>query len=147
MQINEIISLCATIAVFIGTVVSFVIALGKSIKKYKTAKTIAEQEAAINDMTSAAQGFIADAEKLYEDYTKQLIGTGAPVTTSIKSGALKKDSVMAKLSQYALEKGYVFDSEYWSGVIDKFVELTKNVNAKKKCSLTHSHAPFLAKNP
>ena len=132
MPINEIISLCATIVVFIGTVVSFVIALGKSIKKYKTAKTIAEQEAAINDMTSAAQGFIADAEKLYEDYTKQLIGTGAPVTTSIKSGALKKDSVMAKLSQYALEKGYVFDSEYWSGVIDKFVELTKNVNAKKK---------------
>nr|DAH76591.1 MAG TPA: holin [Caudoviricetes sp.] len=134
MQINEIISLCATIAVFIGTVVSFVIALGKSIKKYKTAKTIAEQEAAINDMTSAAQGFIADAEKLYEDYTKQLIGTGAPVTTSIKSGALKKDSVMAKLSQYALEKGYVFDSEYWSGVIDKFVELTKNVNAKKNAA-------------
>ena len=134
MQINEIISLCATIAVFIGTVVSFVIALGKSIKKYKTAKTIAEQEAAINDMTSAAQGFIADAEKLYEDYTKQLIGTGAPVTTSIKSGALKKDSVMAKLSQYALEKGYVFDSEYWSGYIDELVELTKNVNAKKNAA-------------
>lgn len=131
MQIKEIISLCITIAVFIGTVVSFVIALIKSIKKYKTATTVAEQEAAINDMKTAAQGFIADAEKLYEDYTKQLVGTGAPVTTSVKSGALKKDSVMAKLSQYALEKGYVFDSEYWSGVIDQLVELTKNVNAKK----------------
>lgn len=134
MQINEIISLCVTIFVFIGTVVSFVIALVKSIKKYKTAKTIAEQEAALNDMTSAAQGFIADAEKLYEDYTKQLVGTGVAVTTSVKSGALKKDSVMAKLSQYALEKGYVFDSEYWSGAIDKLVELTKNVNAKKKAA-------------
>ena len=134
MQIKEIISLCVTIAVFIGTVVSFVIALVKNIKKYKNAKTVAEQEAAINDMKTAAQGFIADAEKLYEDYTKQLIGTGTPVTTSIKSGALKKDSVMAKLSQYALEKGYVFDSEYWSGVIDQLVELTKNVNAKKNAA-------------
>lgn len=132
MQINEIISLCVTIAVFIGTVVSFVIALVKSIKKYKTAKTIAEQEAAINDMKSAAQDFISTAEGLYEGYTKALIGTGAVVTTSVKSGALKKDSVMAKLSQYALEKGYVFDSEYWSAVIDQLVELTKNVNAKKK---------------
>lgn len=134
MQIKEIISLCVTIAVFIGTVVSFVIALVKNIKKYKNAKTVAEQEAAINDMKTAAQGFISDAEKLYEDYTKQLIGTGTPVTTSIKSGALKKDSVMAKLSQYALEKGYVFDSEYWSGVIDQLVELTKNVNAKKNAA-------------
>ena len=130
MQIKEIISLCVTIAVFIGTVGSFVLALVKNIKKYKNAKTVAEQEAAINDMKTAAQGFIADAEKLYEDYTKQLIGTGTPVTTSIKSGALKKDSVMAKLSQYALEKGYVFDSEYWSKAIDELVALTKNVNVK-----------------
>ena len=134
MQINEIISLCVTIVLFVGTVASFIVALVKNIKKYKAAKTEAEKEAALNDMTSAAQGFIADAEKLYEDYTKQLVGTGVAVTTSVKSGALKKDSVMAKLSQYALEKGYVFDSEYWSGVIDNLVELTKNVNAKKKAA-------------
>lgn len=139
MQLREIIMLVVYAVVLLGTIVSFVTALVKSIKKYKAAKTEAEQEAALNDMTSAAQGFIADAEKLYadaeklyEDYTKQLVGTGAPVTTSVKSGALKKDSVMAKLSQYALEKGYVFDSEYWSTVIDQLVELTKNVNAKKK---------------
>ena len=131
MQIKEIISLCVTIAVFIGTVVSFVIALVKSIKKYKTATTVAEQEAAINEMKTAAQGFIADAERFYEGYTKSLIGTGMAVTTSVKSGALKKDSVMAKLSQYALEKGYVFDSEYWSKAIDELVELTKNVNTNK----------------
>lgn len=131
MQINEIISLCATIAVFIGTVVSFVVALVKSIKKYKTAKTIAEQEAAINDMKSAAQGFISDAEKLYENYTKQLVGTGVAVTTSVKSGELKKKSVMSDLSQYAQGKGYTFDAEYWSKEIDQLVELTKNVNAKK----------------
>ena len=99
-------------------------------RRAEAAKTEAEQEAALNNMTSAAQGFIADAEKLYEDYTKQLIGTGTPVTTSVKSGALKKDSVMAKLSQYALEKGYVFDSEYWSKAIDELVALTKNVNVK-----------------
>lgn len=134
MQLREIIMLVVYAVILLGTIVSFVTALVKSIKKYKAAKTEAEQEAALNDMTSAAQGFIADAEKLYEDYTKQLIGTGAPVTTSVKSGALKKDSVMAKLSQYALEKGYVFDSEYWSGAIDKLVELTKNVNAKKKAA-------------
>ena len=130
MQIREIIMLVVYAVVVLGTIVSFVTALAKNIKKYKAAKTEAEQEAALNNMTSAAQGFIADAEKLYEDYTKQLIGTGTPVTTSVKSGALKKDSVMAKLSQYALEKGYVFDSEYWSKAIDELVALTKNVNVK-----------------
>lgn len=131
MQVNEIISLCATIFIFVGTVVSFAIALVKSIKKYKTAKTLAEQEAAINDMKSAAQEFISDAEKLYENYTKQLVGTGVAVTTSVKSGELKKKSVMSDLSQYAQGKGYVFDAEYWSKVIDDLVSMTKNVNAKK----------------
>ena len=132
MQLREIIMLVVYAVVLLGTIVSFVTALVKNIKKYKAAKTEAEQEAALNDMTSAAQGFIADAEKLYENYTKQLVGTGVAVTTSVKSGELKKKSVMSDLSQYALEKGYVFDSEYWSAVIDQLVELTKNVNAKKK---------------
>ena len=132
MQLREIIMLVVYAVILIGTIVSFVTALVKNIKKYKAAKTEAEQEAALNDMTSAAQGFIADAEKLYENYTKQLVGTGVAVTTSVKSGELKKKSVMSDLSQYALEKGYVFDSEYWSAVIDQLVELTKNVNAKKK---------------
>lgn len=131
MQIKDIISLVVTICVFLGTVVSFVVALVKNIKKYKEAKTEADEEAARNDMKTAAQGFIADAEKLYEDYTKSLVGTGVAVTTSVKSGSLKKDSVMSKLSQYALEKGYTFDSEYWSGVIDELVALTKSVNAQK----------------
>ena len=102
MQLREIIMLVVYAVVLRGTIVSFVTALVKNIKKYKAAKTEAEQEAALNDMTSAAQGFIADAEKLYEDYTKQLVGTGAPVTTRVKSCALKKDSVMAKCSPYAL---------------------------------------------
>lgn len=132
MQLREIIMLVVYAVILLGTIVSFVTALVKNIKKYKAAKTEAEQEAALNDMTSAAQGFIADAEKLYENYTKQLVGTGVAVTTSVKSGELKKKSVMSDLSQYALEKGYVFDSEYWSAVIDQLVELTKNVNAKKK---------------
>lgn len=131
MQIREIIMLAVYAVMFIGMVVSFVIALVKYIKKYKAAKTIAEQEAALNDMKEAAQGFIADAEKLYENYTKQLVGTGVAVTTSVKSGELKKKSVMSDLSQYAQGKGYVFDSEYWSKVIDDLVTMTKTVNVKK----------------
>lgn len=131
MQIREIIMLAVYAVMFIGMVVSFVIALVKYIKKYKAAKTIAEQEAALNDMKEAAQGFIADAEKLYENYTKQLVGTGVAVTTSVKSGELKKKSVMSDLSQYAQGKGYVFDSEYWSKVIDDLVAMTKTVNVKK----------------
>lgn len=131
MQIREIIMLAVYAVMFIGMVVSFVIALVKYIKKYKAAKTIAEQEAALNDMKEAAQGFIADAEKLYENYTKQLVGTGVAVTTSVKSGELKKKSVMSDLSQYAQGKGYVFNSEYWSKVIDDLVAMTKTVNVKK----------------
>lgn len=131
MQIREIIMLAVYAVMFIGMVVSFVTALVKYIKKYKAAKTIAEQEAALNDMKEAAQGFIADAEKLYENYTKQLVGTGVAVTTSVKSGELKKKSVMSDLSQYAQGKGYVFDSEYWSKVIDDLVAMTKTVNVKK----------------
>lgn len=131
MQLREIIMLVVYAVILLGTIVSFVTALVKSIKKYKTAKTLAEQEAAINDMKSAAQEFISDAEKLYENYTKQLVGTGVAVTTSVKSGELKKKSVMSDLSQYAQGKGYVFDAEYWSKVIDDLVSMTKNVNAKK----------------
>ena len=131
MQIREIIMLAVYAVMFIGMVVSFVIALVKYIKKYKAAKTIAEQEAALNEMKEAALGFIADADKLYENYTKQLVGTGVAVTTSVKSGELKKKSVMSDLSQYAQGKGYVFDSEYWSKVIDDLVAMTKTVNVKK----------------
>lgn len=130
MEIKEIISLAITLFIFAGTVVSFIVALVKKVKQYKKAKTEAEKEFALNDMKTVAQGFIQDVEKLYEDYTQSLVGTGSTVSTSVKSGSLKKESVMSKLSQYALEKGYSFDSEYWSGVIDELVAMTKSVNVK-----------------
>ena len=130
MEIYEIVALCSTIVAFVGTVVGFIIALVKSVKKYTTAKTEAEKEAALNDMKQAAQGFIKEAEEKYEEYTKMLVAGGSVVNKNAKTGVFKKDSVMAKLLQYAQEKGYTFDSTYWSGIVDELVDLTKSVNTK-----------------
>ena len=132
MQLREIVTLVVYLLILLAAIVSFVITLAKKVKQYKEAKTDAEREAAINDMSEAARRFIAEAEQKYEEYTKMLVVGGTPVNTSAKTGVFKKDSVMGKLLQYAQERGYTFDSEYWSGKVDELVELTNVVNTSKK---------------
>lgn len=111
------------LAFIITSVIPFVTAIYSGYKKAKSSKTETEKQSAINDMKDVVLGFIGDAEMLYKNIDSMLKQRG---TTS---GAIKKENVMTKLHAYAIEKGYEFDSEYWSNKIDEIVALTKNVNA------------------
>lgn len=126
MAVETIVKIIFLVASFvITTAVPFIISLVNANKKRKEAKTEAEKQAAINEMTEAAKVFIVQAEQLYKEYDALMKANGST------GGLVKKDSVMSKLQAYAHEKGYTFDAEYWSNKIDSIVELTRKVNAKK----------------
>lgn len=127
MELETILKIVSIVASFlVVTVIPSIIALVKYVKKYKAAQTEAEKQAAINDLSDMAKNFIADAEKLYASINAAMKITGQ----SISTGKLKKETVMSKLAQYALNKGYSFDEEYWSIKVDEFVNITKAVNAQ-----------------
>lgn len=132
MEVYQITSICIAALVAVGTIISLVISLVKGIKKYKSAQTEAEKEAALNDMAQAAGGFIADIEEIYSHIKKQVtINTETGEEETVGLGAQKKEAVMARLAQYALENGYDFNMEYYSDLIDQIVALTNKVNVNK----------------
>lgn len=88
------------------------------------AKAEAEYAAAVLDMEQAAKSFIAEAELTYKSFDELLKAKGQ------SAGALKKETVLAKLRTYAIEKGITIDAEQWSAKIDELVKFTKQVNAK-----------------
>lgn len=106
------------------TIIPLAIKLASAIKKRKLAQTVAEQEAAANDMLNVLDEFIVAAENLYKGVNDILKQRGE------SAGAVKKDSVLTKLQAYALQKGYDFDETYWSGVIDERVKVTRQVNSR-----------------
>ena len=108
-----------------ATVIPLGIKLYITRKKKQAATTEAEKAAAENDMLIVVKEFISGAETLYKqvDTLSKANGLGS-------LGTLKKDHVMTKLHAYAIDKGYAFDEEYWSSVIDDTVKLTREVNAK-----------------
>lgn len=110
---------------FLAAAIPGVILFLNSVKKFKVAKDQAEKEEAKNDMLAAVNILISDAESLYSGVDNALKNQGQ------SAGILKKDSVMAKLQAYAIDKGYTFDSTYWSEKIDEIVTLTKAVNTRK----------------
>lgn len=126
MDIVEVLKIVSIVlGVLTGTIIPLVIKLAHVIKKRKEAETIAEKAEADKDMLEVVNQFIESAEGLYKDIDTILKERGGT------SGAVKKDSVMTKLQAYAIEQGYSFDAEYWSGKIDDIVALTRQVNAKK----------------
>lgn len=125
MSLQTIYIIIAIASTLIGTTIPAIIAFVKSYKKYKQAKTEAEKEAAVNEMTTAAKTFIANAEELYKEVD------GVLKTQNKSAGSLKKKDVMSELQTLASSKGYEFDPEFWSEKVDKIVELTRKVNAKK----------------
>lgn len=108
---------------FLGSLnVPSVIALWKAFKAKVLAKTEAEKEKANNDMREQAETLILEAEQTYADVNTILKANGK------SAGAMKKQSVMSALQQYASEKGYIFDKEYWSDKVEEVVNMTKQVN-------------------
>lgn len=110
-------------AVIVGTVVPTVISLFHSIKAKRGAKTEAEIEKANNDLREKALELILVAENTYADVNAILKSNGK------SAGAMKKQSVMTSMQQYALDKGYAFDGDYWSNKVEEIVAITKQVNS------------------
>ena len=105
--------------------ISAVVAFITAWKAKKKAKTQAEKAAAELAMEQAAKGFIVEAEKLYSAYDAMAKQRGE------SAGALKKETVLAKLRTYAIENGITLDVAVWTDKIDELVKFTKDVNAKK----------------
>ena len=120
----EKILLIAKIGVVVASLIPCIIVYIKKIKDLKKAKESAEKERIINELKESAQDLIVEAENTYRTVDEILKSQGS------SSGAVKKESVMSKLRIEAIEKGIKFDAEYWSGVIDKLVAITKKVNIK-----------------
>lgn len=116
-----IISILATL---VTTLIPAGIALIKSIKSCKAAKTEAAKEKANADLLATAKGFISAAEVSFDGFDKMMKAQNS------SAGAMKKDNVFTKLQAYALQNGYEFDADEWSQKIDELVAYTKNVNAK-----------------
>lgn len=104
----------------------------KAKKEAEAAKTEAEKAKAEADiaaanlaMEQAAKEFIAQAETMYGSVDAILKQKGE------SAGALKKETVLAKLRTYAIENGITIDVVAWTDKIDELVKFTKDVNAKK----------------
>lgn len=124
MDLQTTVNVCISVASFLFvTLIPSVILMVKNAKKAATAKTEAEQNAALNELNSVATNFIAEAEKTYASVNDALKQKGA------SAGAMKKDKVLFQLQSYCNQKNIEFDADYWSKKIDEIVDLTKQVNA------------------
>lgn len=105
----------------IGTCIGLIITLATIIGKYvsnKKTKRLAEQTI---EICNAILPYIEQAES-YIAY----------------SGQEKKEYVMTKANQYAIEKGIAFDESAISEKVEELLELTKTVNAHEKRVKTES---------
>lgn len=124
MDIETLVHVLIAVASFLFvTLIPSVIALVKKSKAAKMAKTDAEKQAIYNEMLEEVQQIIADTEKAYE-------GVDAIMKASTAKGDSKgkKYNALEAVRLLCLEKGIEYDADYWSAVIDKQVEFTKQVN-------------------
>ena len=97
----------------LGLLVTSATFIVKFLKK-SNAKKAAEQ---VIEICNAILPYIEQAEK-FVHYT----------------GEEKKEYVMTKANQYALDHGIKFDAEYVGGKVEELISLTKEVNAKESTS-------------
>ena len=113
----------------IGTCIGLIITLATIIGKYvsnKKAKRLAEQTI---EICNAILPYIEQAES-YIAY----------------SGQEKKEYVMTKANQYAIEKDIAFDESAISEKVEELLELTKTVNAHEKRVKTESSDKVVQKD-
>ncbi len=109
MEYLEIIlSLAGTAVGFLATALTFILKFVKSAK----AKKIAEQTVKVGN---AVLPYIKQAET-FLNY----------------SGQEKKEYVMTKANQYAIEQGITFDAGLIGEKVEELVRLTKEVNKREK---------------
>lgn len=124
---DKLFTIASAVAAIVGAIVALVptlIALFKSVKNRVNAKNEAEAEKARNDMREHLDALVVEIEDTYKDVNNILKQNGK------SAGALKKQAVLTSLQQYAYDKGYLFDRDFWSEKIEEVVQLTRQVNAK-----------------
>lgn len=123
MDLQQIVTVCISIMTFlIVTLIPSIILMVKKWKQARHAKTEAEKNAALNELSNVANNLIAEAEKAYASVNEALKSKGS------SAGAMKKDKVLFQLQSYCTKNNLEFDAEYWNKKIDEIVALTKQVN-------------------
>lgn len=126
-QLKLILTIISTVASFLFvTLIPSIILLVKKWKEYKNAKTEAEREAVLNEISTACVNFIKDAEEAFKPLD-QAMKRENPNTGC---GATKKRDVLTQVQALCMQKGLEYDSKYWSEKVDELVEMTKKVNTK-----------------
>ena len=121
-KIDMILTIVYIVAGALSTGIPAIIKYFTSRKKLKAAQSEAEKAAIKEEMQSQMKVFVQAAEIAFKDINETL------KAKSSSAGPIKHDSVMLKLQNYATEKGYEFDAEYWSQQINELVAITRNVN-------------------
>ena len=126
-QLKLILTIISTVASFLFvTLIPSIILLVKKWKEYKNAKTEAEREAVLNEISTACVNFIKDAEEAFKPLD-QAMKRENPNTGC---GATKKRDVLTQVQALCMQKCLEYDSKYWSEKVDELVEMTKKVNTK-----------------
>lgn len=126
MAIKDILTLVSVLLGFVTSVlIPSVIVMINRIKAVKTAKSEAEKQAAINDITELMKGFCADTESYFKAYESEVKAKGGSCS------AAKQDSVLTKVLKECITRGIDYDQQYWAKKVDDYVASTKVVNAKQ----------------
>lgn len=115
MGIEEILKLIGPIAGFLGAVLTLIVYVAKTRKRFKNAKTDEEKQAIINEIKGKALGLINSAEIYFSDIPK--------------SGASKLIYVLDSVKTICAENGIEYCESEWTDYVNKAVE---NANATFK---------------
>lgn len=126
MALKDIITLISTLLGFVTTIlIPTIIVMINRIKAVRAAKTEAERQAAINEITELMKGFCADTESYFKAYESEVKANGG------SCAAAKQDSVLTKVLKECITRGLDYDQQYWAKKVDDYVASTKVVNAKQ----------------
>ena len=107
-----------------GTLLGFAVSLITVLVKYFNSVKAKRRAEQVIEIGKAVIPFIEKAET-FAGYT----------------GAEKKEYVLTKANQFALEKGFRYDAEQVSAKIEELVSLTKEVNKREKDKLSKDSRP------
>lgn len=117
-SIEEILSIAVGCLALLSALIGYIVTLiknGKNKKLVKAAETV-------NEIAELATEKVVEVEKLFSQAANVLKAVG------VKTGEIKKESVMTYIEGRCVEKGILFDEEYWSERVEKLVSV---LNAAK----------------
>lgn len=125
-EIDLILDIFKIVIAFFTGVIPGLIALYKFTKATIKAKSSIDREKNFTLMLDEVNKLIVNAETQFKNLDNVLKSSNQGT-----SGVFKKESVMAKLQQFATNSHIEFDLEYWSKKVDEIIAITKKVNNDK----------------